>query len=391
MIRRHAFVPNKLLTKRRNRYNIFHRPPPGSSPGTVIDPIDPTPTRLALMAYDQDKLDARDLDDIPGLSELVKSHQVTWISVIGLGKVPLIQKLCQELGIHRLTVEDIINQYQRPKVEYFDTYSFITVHIPRLDARNESEHVSIIIGQGFVVSFQNSPIDYMESIRNRIQKKVGQIRFKGCDYLCYAIIDAVIDLYFPIAEYFAHKLELAEEEVVHALKPAAILDIYDIGSRLNYFHRILWSHKELLTQLIRDPESPINEDVTVYMRDCFDHTIQILDFLENQKDSSKTLISLHLSLQTHHSNEVMKFLTIITATFIPMTFITGLYGMNFNRASKWNMPELDWLYGYPFALSLMILSAGSLWLYFYRRRWFATAPATRGELESEQKGAMDGG
>ena len=199
-------MPNKLLTKRRNRYNIFHRPPPGSSPGTVIDPIDPTPTRLALMAYDQDKLDARNLDDIPGLVDLVKLHQVTWISVIGLGNVPLIQKLCQELGIHRRTGGDIINQYQRPQVGYFDTYSFITVHIPRLDARNESEHVSIIIGQGFVVSFQNSPIDYMESIRNRIQKKVGQIRFKGCDYLCYAIIDAVIDLYFPIAEYFAQGL-----------------------------------------------------------------------------------------------------------------------------------------------------------------------------------------
>lgn len=377
-------MPSKLLKNHRLRYNIFHRPPPGSSPGTVIEPINPTPTQLRLMAYDHEKLESRKLEELPGLADMIKKYQVTWISVIGLGNIPLLQKLCQELSIHRLTVEDIINQYQRPKVEYFDTYSFITVHIPRLDAKNESEHVSIIIGHGFVVSFQNSPVDYMESIRNRIQKKVGQIRFKGCDYLCYAIIDAIIDLYFPIAELFAHKLELAEDEVVHALKPTAILEIYNIGSRLNYFHRILWSHKELLSQLIRDPESPITEDVTVYMRDCYDHTIQILDFLENQKDTSKTLISLHLSLQTHHSNEVMKFLTIITATFIPMTFITGLYGMNFNRDSKWNMPELDWMYGYPFALSLMALSAGCLLVYFYRRRWFAPAPATRRELESGQ-------
>ncbi len=378
-------LPNK---KSRLRYNIFHRPPPGSSPGTVIEPIDPTPTRLVLTAYDSEKLEVRNLDEVPGLADLVKEHNVTWISVIGLGNMSLIQKLCSELGIHRLTVEDIINQYQRPKVEYFEEYSFITVHIPRLDTKNESEHVSLIIGQGFVVSFQNSPVDYLESIRGRIQRKVGQIRSRGCDYLCYAIIDTIIDLYFPMAEFFAQKLETAEDEVVHALKPSAILEIYNTGSQLNYFHRILWSHKELLSQLMRDPESPISEDITVYMRDCYDHTMQILDFLENQKDTAKTLISLHLSLQTHHSNEIVKVLTIVTSTFIPMTFITGLYGMNFSRHSKWNMPELDWDYGYPFALMLMLLSASILWGYFYRRRWFALSPATRGDLENER--LMDG-
>lgn len=366
------------------RYNIFHRPPPGSSPGTVIEPMNPTPTKITLVAYDSEKLETRSLDEVPGLADLVKQYKVTWISVIGLANVPLLQKLSQELSIHRLTVEDIINQYQRPKVEHFEAYSFITVHIPRLDTKNESEHVSIIIGQGFVVTFQNSPIDYMESIRSRIQKKVGQIRLKSCDYLCYAVIDAIIDLYFPIAEFYAQKLELAEEGVVHAMKPSAILEIYNIGSRLNYFHRILWSHKELLSQLMRDPESPIGEDVVVYMRDCFDHTMQILDFLENQKDTAKTLVSLHLSLQTHHSNEIIKFLTIVTSTFIPMTFITGLYGMNFNRESRWNMPELDWIYGYPFALFLMVLSASTLLIYFYRQRWFSRTPATRGELENGQ-------
>ncbi len=377
-------MANKLLKKHRMRYNIFHRPPPGSSPGTVIEPMNPTPTKITLVAYDSEKLETRSLDEVPGLADLVKQYKVTWISVIGLANVPLLQKLSQELSIHRLTVEDIINQYQRPKVEHFEAYSFITVHIPRLDTKNESEHVSIIIGQGFVVTFQNSPIDYMESIRSRIQKKVGQIRLKSCDYLCYAVIDAIIDLYFPIAEFYAQKLELAEEGVVHAMKPSAILEIYNIGSRLNYFHRILWSHKELLSQLMRDPESPIGEDVVVYMRDCFDHTMQILDFLENQKDTAKTLVSLHLSLQTHHSNEIIKFLTIVTSTFIPMTFITGLYGMNFNRESRWNMPELDWIYGYPFALFLMVLSASTLLIYFYRQRWFSRTPATRGELENGQ-------
>lgn len=378
-------MAKRTQKKSKNRNHIFHRPPPGSSPGTVIAPLDPTPTRLQIMAYDSESLDSRDLNDISDLKDILSRFRVTWISVIGLGNISLIQQLCVELGVHRLTVEDIINQYQRPKVEYFENYSFITVHIPRLDAKNESEHICIIAGKSFVLTFQNSPIDYMESIRTRIQKKVGQIRLKNLDYLCYAIIDAVIDLYFPIAEFYAQKLENAEEEIVLAMKPSAILEIYNTGSRLTYIHRILWSHKELLSQLIRDPESPISDDVIVYLRDCYDHTMQILDFLENQKDTSKTLVSLHLSLQTHHSNEIIKFLTIVTSTFIPMTFITGLYGMNFNRHSAWNMPELDWDFGYPFALFLMALSAGSLWTYFYRRRWFAFKPATRTDLENDRE------
>ena len=374
----------KSAIKSKIRKRIFHRPPPGSSPGTVIAPIDSTPTRFVYTGYDNENLVSRDLEDISGISEIIKDYRVSWISGIGLGKIAQIQQLCAELGIHRLTVEDIINQFQRPKVEYFEHYSFISVHIPRLDTKNESEYISIILGQGFVLTFQNSPIDYMESIRNRIQKKTGQIRTKNADYLSYAIIDAVIDQYFPIAEFFAQKLETAEDEIVLALKPSAILTIYDTGSRLNYIHRILWSHKELISQLIRDPDSPMTEDVIVYLRDCFDHTMQILDFLENQKDSAKTLANLHLSLQTHHSNEIVKFLTIMTSTFIPMTFITGLYGMNFSRHSPWNMPELGWDYGYPFAIFLMLASAASLWTYFYRRRWFAFKPATRTDLEQDQ-------
>ena len=350
----------------------------------MIPPLNAAPTTLKLLAYSPDEVFGAEHGDLPQVKKLLDSYQVTWISVVGLQDVELIQKFCTQMGFHRLTVEDIINQNERPKVEHYDNYSYISVHVPKHDGRSESEMISILIGDHFVVSFQNTLVDYLEAIRNRIQKKVGQIRFKNCEYLCYAIIDAVIDMYFPIAEHYAQLLDVAEEDIIHGLKPVAVLEIYNMRSRINYFHRILWSHKELINQLMRDPESPMSEEICVYLRDCFDHTIQILDFLDNLKDNSKTLIDLHLSLQSHRSNEIIKFLTIITATFIPMTFVTGLYGMNFHQSSPWNMPELSWTYGYPFALILMACAASSLWLYFYKQNWFSISPATKRELEQEK-------
>ncbi len=349
------------------------------------------PTTLSYISYTAEAVHSEVLRDLNSVKATIDSHQVTWIKVVGFQDTGLIQKFCEQLGIHRLTVEDIINQNERPKAEHYEHYSYIAIHVPRHDSRSESEVISIVVGNRFVVSFQNTPVDYLDSIRNRIQKKIGQIRSKTCEYLTYAIIDAVIDLYFPVAEHYAQELDAAEDEIILGLKPIAILEIYNIRARINYNHRILWSHKELITQLMRDPESPMSEEVCVYLRDCFDHTIQILDFLDNLKETSKTLIDLHLSLQTHRSNEIIKFLTIITATFIPMTFISGIYGMNFNRNSPWNMPELDWMYGYPFALFLMVCSASSLWIYFYTQKWFSFTAATKGELESEnQKGIGHG-
>lgn len=350
----------------------------------MIPPLNAVPTELSLIAYSPEEMYGPELGTVSQIKRLLDSYQVTWISVIGLQNIELIQEICIQMGVHRLTIEDIINQNERPKVEHYETYIYISVHVPRLDGHSESDMISILLGERFVMTFQNTKANFQEAIRNRIQKKIGQIRFKNSEYLSYAIIDGVIDLYFPAAEHYAELLDTAEEDIIQGLKPIAVLEIYNMRSRVNYCHRILWSHKELINRLLSDPESPIGDDVCVYLRDCFDHTIQILDFLENLKETSKTLIDLHLSLQSHRSNEIIKFLTIITATFIPMTFISGLYGMNFDRSSPWNMPELHWQYGYPFALVMMVCSAGSLWLYFYKQNWFSLNPATKRELEHER-------
>lgn len=373
--------------KRRSlRRKLFHRPPPGSSPGTVIAPLNAIPTTLNSLAYSEDKVTNEPITDLAAVKATIGAHHVTWIRVVGLQNTELIQRFCELLGIHRLTVEDIINQNERPKAEHYEHYSYIALHVPKLDTKSESEIISLLIGDNFVVSFQNSAIDYLEAIRNRIQKKIGQIRFKTSQYLAYAIIDAVIDLYFPLAERYAQELDAVEDDIIIGHKQVAILEIYNMRARINYNYRILWSHQELINELMRNPESPMTEDVCVYLRDCFDHAVQILDFLDNLKETSKTLIDLHLSLQTHRSNEIIKFLTIITATFIPMTFICGVYGMNFDRHSPWNMPELGWEYGYVFSLVLMFLSAASLWIYFYKQRWFSFSPATKRELETHGGG-----
>ncbi len=321
------------------------------------------------MVYDAENVACKTLTDVKGLKKSLDPHSVTWISLLGMQDLALIQELCQEFGIHRLTVEDVLNQYQRPKVEYFDEYTYLTVHVPKPDT--DSDVISILMGENFIITLQDSAVDYLEAIRNRILKKIGQIRSRDRSYLCYAIIDTAIDLYFPLTENYAQRIETAESNVLQASKPVAIIDVFSMRSKLNFFHRILWSHNQMISQLIHDPETPFHEDSWVYLRDCFDHTMQILEFLENLKENAKTLIDLHLSLQGHRSNEIMKVLTIITATFIPMTFISGLYGMNFDTSSPHNMPELHWRYGYPFALVMMILAGGSMLLYFYSQRWFS--------------------
>ena len=360
----------KIKKKLRKNYDkFFHRPPPGSSPGTVIAPYDPNPTRLVMMVYDAEDVETKILSIVKGLKQSLDPNAVNWISLIGMQNITLIQELCHEFGIHRLTVEDVLNQYQRPKVEYFDEYTYITVHVPKPDT--DSDVISILMGDRFIITLQDSASDYLEAIRNRILKKIGQIRSKDRSYLCYAIIDTVIDLYFPLTENYAQRIEVAESAILAGSKPVAIIDVFSMRSKVNFFHRILWSHNQVISQLIHDPETPFHEDSWVYLRDCFDHTLQILEFLDNLKENAKTLIDLHLSLQGHRSNEIMKVLTIITATFIPMTFISGLYGMNFDTSSPNNMPELHWKYGYLFAILMMIAAGGSMLFYFYSQRWFS--------------------
>lgn len=336
-----------------------------------------------MMVYDLDKVESRVLSSAQGLKKNLDPEAVTWISLLGMQNISLIQELCHEFGIHRLTVEDVLNQYQRPKVEYFDEYTYLTVHVPKPDS--DSDVISILMGEQFIITLQDSATDYLEAIRNRIQKKIGQIRSKDRSYLCYAVIDTVIDLYFPLTETYAQRIEVAESAILQASKPVAVIDVFSMRSKVNVFHRILWSHNQMISQLIHDPETPFHEDSWVYLRDCFDHTMQILEFLENLKENAKTLIDLHLSLQGHRSNEIMKVLTIITATFIPMTFISGLYGMNFDTSSPHNMPELHWKYGYPFAILMMIAAGASMLFYFYSQRWFSSqAPLAQLEREEEK-------
>ncbi len=373
----------KESKRARIRRALFHRAPAGSSPGTVLPPLYAQPTHIHCIAYDEEHVWEAETTALRDIQALKERTSLIWINVVGLADIEVIQDLCRWLGIHRLTLEDIFNQNERPKVEFYERYTYLSLHRPHRDGKKDSEMLSLILGHGFVLSIQGSAIEALDSIKTRIQKKVGQIRFKNEEYLAYAIIDAIIDLYFPVAEHYAELLDQAEELIIQAQKPNVVLDIYDMRSRINAHHRLLWSHKELINQLLRDPESPMNEDACVYLRDCFDHAIQIIDFLDSLRETSKTLIELHLSLQAHRSNEIIKVLTIVTSTFIPMTFISGLYGMNFNRDSKWNMPELDWTYGYPFALFLMFCTAASLWLYFYRQKWFAAVPTTRFDLSKD--------
>ncbi len=356
--------------KKHRRLAIRRRTPPGSSPGTLIaDPAAIQP-EISLMHYGPDGLVEQRADSIDAVQNQLSRSPVTWVDVRGLGDLDLIRKLGDLFEIHGLALEDVVNVHQRPKVDKYEDHLFIVARMHIDDAPSGSEQFSLFLGKDYVLTFQERPGDCFDPVRNRIRQDRGRIRRSGADYLAYALLDALIDVHFPVLERFGEAVETLEERVTSRHRENLVNEIHQIKRDLLGSRRAIWPMREMMNTLIRDESKVFSEQTRIFLRDCYDHTVQLMDIVETYREIAASLVDIHLSTLSYRMNETMKVLTIIATIFIPLGFIAGVYGMNFNsEKSPWNMPELSWYFGYPFALGLMALVAVGLLLYFRHKGW----------------------
>jgi magnesium transporter len=355
--------PRKIRRYRR-------RVPVGSPPGTLI--VDPQSSRTTINVFTYGE--SRVVEEADVGVEAIAGPQgdltVTWIDVQGLSDLEAIRHLGDRFALHHLALEDVLNLHQRSKVEEYDDYLFIVTRMPADTPRSDTEQISMFLGHNFVLTFQERPGDVFDPIRSRIRSHRGRIRTSGPDYLAYALIDAVIDNYFPILERRGEALEQLEDRVVAKVEPVLVGEIHDMKRDLLELRRAIWPQREMLNSLIRTDSGLLTDTTRLYLRDCYDHTIQLMDMVETDREIALGLVDVYLSSLSNRMNEIMKVLTIFATVFMPLSFIAGFYGMNFDRdASPWNMPELGWYYGYPAVIALMVIIAAVLIAYFRRRRW----------------------
>jgi magnesium transporter len=350
----------------------YHRP--GTSPGTLTPPDTPAagPVHITVIDYSADKLVEKKIERVDDLAPYCDTPTVTWVNVEGLHDIKILEKIGQMFGFHPLALEDVLNSGQRPKVEDYGDYHFIVMKsLMMREADLEMEQISFFLSGNYVITFQEVPGDSFEAVRDRIRKGKGQIRRLGPDYLLYALIDALIDEYFPVLEKYGERIEELESEVVLDPSPDTIQEIHRVKRELLLLRRSAWPEREVINALQREESDIIRPETQVFLRDVYDHTIQVIDMIETFRDLSSGMLDVYLSSSSNRLNEVMKVLTIISTIFIPLNFIAGVYGMNFHReASPLNMPELYWYFGYPAALTVMAVVAGGLVIFFKRKGWF---------------------
>ncbi|MDH3231389.1 MAG: magnesium/cobalt transporter CorA [Alphaproteobacteria bacterium] len=346
------------------------RVPPGAAPGTLVaDPTASEPT-IHLIAYGPDDFEEVDIGDPGELEPLLGKYAVAWINVIGLGNLDLIRRLGEMFNLHGLALEDVVNLHQRPKLEEYTDHAFIVTRMISNGPSPAIEQVSMFLGERFLLTFQERPGDCFEPVRARLRSSRGQIRSRQADYLAYALLDAVIDGYFPVLEALGERLEVLEDRVIARSADMEAGQIHEIKRELLLLRRAVWPQREMVNALTRETLPHVTDQTRLYLRDCYDHTIQLMDIVETYREIATGLVDVYLSSVSTRLNEIMKVLTIIATIFIPLGFITGIYGMNFDHgASPWNMPELGWYWGYPVVVGLMTGLALGMLYYFYRKGW----------------------
>ena len=348
---------------------------PGTIPGQLHLSEDAPPAELVSIDYDRDKFTRTVIKDPDVIREYLKTHTVSWIDVLGLGNTATWNSLSSIFNLHQMLVEDVVNVPQRPKVEHYQDQLLIVAIMVILNPQQNGftkEQVSLVLGKNYLLTVQEEPEeDCFHGVRQRIEVDRGIIRKQGADYLAYCLLDAIVDGFFPVLEYYGELIEDLEDEVITRPTRATLERIYKIRRELLVIRRAIWPQRDAINSLIRDGSDLISSDVQVYLRDCYDHTVQVMDMVETYRELATGLMDVYLSAVSNRMNEIMKLLTVVSAIFIPLTFIAGVYGMNFDRAkSPLNMPELGWYWGYPFCLALMAITAGSLVFFFWKRGWF---------------------
>ncbi len=295
---------------------------------------------------------------------------MTWVHIIGLGDLTLLSGLADQFKLHPLAMEDVTHLGQRPKVEPYDALLFVVLqHLALVQDDLRLTQISLFVSKDFVLSFQPSGPDLLEPLRARISTSRGRIHERNADYLAYAIIDLIVDTAFPVLEAFGGRLEALENEITHKPGAQIMTHIYQLQRQLLTLRRVLWPQREVLTRFQQDEQGLVCEEVRIYLRDSADHAVQALDLVEGYREMAASLLNVHLSNATNRLTDVMRVLTVIATVFTPPTFLASIYGMNFDRSSPWNMPELSWKYGYLMVWGVIIAMVVGMLVYFRRKRW----------------------
>ena len=355
------------------------RSAPGTSPGTLVGDADAAVPIIRLMAYGPATLVERTLSTVEEIPEVMDKEAVTWVNVDGVRHAGVIARIGEIFKLHRLAVEDVVNTSQRPKVEQYPGLLFIVTRLLTQNNHVDSTQFSLFLGPGFVLTFQEQPGHWFEQVRARIRAGTGRLRTAGPGYLAYALLDAAVDHCFPVLEAFGERLEGLETAIVAEAGPQILAEIRSVKRDLLTLRRAIWPLRDVFGGLLREAQPHFQDEDRAYLQDCYDHTVQVIDLVESYREVGSGLMDVYLSTVSNRMNEVMKVLTMFASVFIPLSFIAGIYGMNFDSGqSPWNLPELHWYFGYPFALALMFAVAGALTSYFWRRGWIGRPPSERG-------------
>ncbi len=341
----------------------------GLPPGTMVH-IGKERTEkvvVSIMDFDHDNLQEMTLDTIDDIFSCEQQLPFRWININGVHQVDYIEKIGKHFDIHPLTMEDIVNTGQRSKVEDYDHYLYLVSRMLYFDetiGEFHSEQISIILKEGFLISFQEIEGDVFNGVRERIRKGRGRISQSGCDYLAYCLLDAIVDNYFVVLGIFGDKIEMLDEELLENPSPETSRMIHEMKREMVFLRKQVWPLREVLGNLSKANSGLIKEPTVIFLRDVYDHTIQVMDTIESYRDILSGMMDNYLSVVSTKMNEVMKLLTIIATIFIPITFVVGLYGMNFHY-----MPELEWKWGYFAVLGLMFCVVVFMLICFKRKNW----------------------
>ena len=322
---------------------------------------------ITVFEYDASTVRERQLASVEECRECRDSKGLVWINIDGIHDISVVETVGKVFGIHPLVQEDIVNANQRPKVEEYDSYLYAIVKMLYEDKASgglQAEQVSIIVTPQMVISFQEREGDVFNPVRERLRTGKGMVRQRGSDYLAYCLIDAIVDHYFQIMENIEDRILPLEDEVVNDPRPHVLQNVHGLKSDLVFLRRSLWPLREMLARVYREQLPPIQPDTRPFLRDVHDHTIQVIEILESFQEVVSGMMDIYMSSISNRMNSIMKVLTIIATIFIPLTFIAGVYGMNFRY-----MPELAWRWGYPAVLGLMVLVFAGMLIFFKRRKW----------------------
>lgn len=357
--------------RRKKRREKTRRAPVGAAPGTLISDPDAHPPLLTLRLLGEDgRHEVHEDIALSEIDRLKTGWSKIWLDCTGLAQAGLVEQIGQRFGFHPLALEDVLNVGQRPKTEFHDDHLFVI--LPMLDTHHDRtrEQVAIFFSRDFVITFQERPGDVFDPVRRRIEAGGKRLFGRGADYLAYALIDAIVDSYFPLLEARSEEIDRIEDEVLHFAEQEQLTRMYELRREVRHLLRILWPLRDAVATLVRTDSDILSDDTRRFLTDTQDHAIQLLEMSETHRDTLTGLIELHMSLASARTNEVVNLLTIVSTIFIPLGFLAGLWGMNFDPdVSPWNMPELSFYFGYPMALGLMLVIALGLLWYFRRKGW----------------------